>query len=118
MLQLVVQHANNLDNLSVFRLLRVSSAVRAALQQGTGRLRLGHRHTPALDSLAQVTSFGAWLPGHCGLVSELNVLVQGPHAIAGSSCPAGLLQRKSSPLRCSCAAHALPSLGMQQQHYS
>lgn len=44
-LQLVVQHAD-LDSLTVIRLLSVSSAVRAALQQGTGRLWLGQRHNP------------------------------------------------------------------------
>lgn len=85
-LQLVVQHAD-LDNLSVIRLLRVSSAIRAALQQGTGRWSLGPRHPPALASVQQVTAFGAWLPAHCGLVSELNLRLQGPHAVAGSLQP-------------------------------
>lgn len=70
MLQLVVQHVSTLDDRWVLRLLQTNSTVRAALQEGVGRLSVGNWPL-SLANQRKVTGFGAWFPKHCGLVQSL-----------------------------------------------
>jgi hypothetical protein len=68
-LQIMVQHVEDLTKWDITKLLQLSSACRRALQQAVGCLKVDQLHT-----VEATTGFAAWLPRHAGLLQELKLV--------------------------------------------
>jgi hypothetical protein len=67
-LQIMVQHVEDLCRRDVARLLQLSSTCRRALQQAVGCLKISWYNS--LNSVKANTGFAAWLPHHAGLLQN------------------------------------------------